>query len=185
LRFFYNTELNQEVLVLPDGTIPVVLLHEVKALGMTSGELRDTLSEGYKKFLPHPEVSVIVHTLGGNKVYVDGEVGKPGPYEMTGPTTVFNAIILAGGMKDTARDQQVLIIRPGPNRQPQYISVDVESYRRGKMPDQDLYVRPFDIVFVPRSRIANVDLWFRQYLHETIGLPTQILSIYGSSSGGL
>lgn len=170
IRMFYNPDLNQEVTVRPDGRISLLLVHEVAAVGRTPAELTSALAESYSKYLQQPEIAVIVNSFGGNRVFVGGEVKEPGARDLVGPTTVLQAVMLSGGFKDTARTNEVVIIRRDDQGKAILIGLDAEAAMRGADPSQDIYVKPYDIVLVPRSNIADVDLWITQY----IGIPFSV-----------
>lgn len=171
IKLFYNPELNQEVAVRPDGRITLQLVKDIKVLGLSPAKLSDVLTEDYAKYLAQPpEVSVIVTNFAGQKVFVGGEVGYPGVKDLTGPTTVLAAIVMAGGFKTTVDQNQVIVVRKGENNKPLYMNLDIEKAMKGIDPAQDVYVQAYDFVLVPRSGIANVDLWIDQYLGHIMGL---------------
>ena len=146
-------------------------MNEIKVVGLTPAKLSEMLTEGYAKYLAQaPEISVIVNSFAGNKIFVGGEVGGrqvaeqavPGggsTRELTGPTTVLQAITLAGGFRDTADRNRVILVRRDENNKPVYMCLDIEKAMKGIDPNQDIYVQAYDMVIVPRSGIANVDLW--------------------------
>jgi protein involved in polysaccharide export with SLBB domain len=181
VKFYYNTELNQEVAVRPDGRISLQLVKEVPAAGLTPEQLREDLLERYKKHLADPEIAVIVNSFSGHKVYVGGEVGAPGVRELIGPTTAFQAIMASGGMKDTARTKEIVVYRRGPDHNsPMAIPLNIENAMKGLDFSQDIYLQPYDIVFVPRSSVANFNVWVDQYLRKGIlVLPSEFMLYYG------
>jgi protein involved in polysaccharide export with SLBB domain len=169
IKLFYNPELNQEVVVRPDGRITLQLVNEVKVLKMTPARLSEVLTEGYAKYLAQPpEISVIVNSFAGQKVFVGGEVGKPGVTELSGPTTVLGAITAAGSFKESADRNQVILVRKDDNDKPIYMNLNIEKAMKGIDPSQDVYLQAYDIVVVPRSGIADVDLWIDQYIGHTL-----------------
>lgn len=179
VRLFYNPDLNQEITVRPDGKISLQLVHELDVIGKTPSELTAMLNEKYSKFLQEPELVVIVNAFAGHKVYVGGEVSQPGAKEIVGPTTILNAITLAGGFKDTARLNEVILVRREAADQPPFlVKLDLDKAMRGIDVRQDVYVQPYDMVLVPKSNIADVDLWVAQYVHAVIGSPEQLAVIY-------
>ncbi|MDR3570199.1 MAG: polysaccharide export protein [Syntrophobacteraceae bacterium] len=169
VKLFYNPDLNQDVTVQPDGSISLLLVHEVKVVGLTSEELRKLLTQDYGKYLQQPELSVVVVQAVGNRFFVGGEVAKPAMELLTGPTTVLQAIDMAGGFLPTARLDEVIVLRRGPDNKPFQITLNAEKAMKGVDLSQDIYLKPYDMVVVPRSNIANVDLWVDQYLGRTIG----------------
>jgi protein involved in polysaccharide export with SLBB domain len=166
IKMFYNPELNQDVTVRPDGRITLQLVNEIKVVGITPAKLSEQLTEGYAKYLAQsPEISVIVNSFAGYKVFVGGEVGGAGVKELNGPTTVLGAIMMSGGFKDTGDRNQVILVRKDENNRPLYISLDIEKVMNGKDPAQDIFVQSYDIILVPRTGIADVNVWIDQYLH--------------------
>lgn len=168
VKFFYNPELDEEVTVRPDGRITLPLAHEVMAAGLTTAELVDVLTARYAPHLRKPEITVIVKTFEAQKVFVDGQVAKPGMVALTGPMTILQSIASAGGLKDSARDSEVLVIRRNALRKPFVIRVDLARAMSGLDMSQDIRLQPYDIVYVPKSFIANVNTWIDLYLRKNI-----------------
>jgi protein involved in polysaccharide export with SLBB domain len=177
IKFFYNPELNEQVMVRPDGRISLQLVHEILVAGLTPSELTDFLTKKYAPELKRPEITVIVRSFGAHKIYVDGEVTKPGMFPLIGFTTVLQAISQAGGMKDSARRGEVIVIRHGTANKPIALTVNAERIVDGTDMRQDITLKPFDIVYVPRSSIANVNVWVDQYVRKN--LPVSISTGFG------
>jgi protein involved in polysaccharide export with SLBB domain len=169
VKLFYNPDLNQEVTVRPDGKISLMLVHEINAVGLTTSELTTQLTENYGRYLQQPEVAVVVSAFAGQRVFVGGEVLQAGVKELVGPTTVLQAIAMAGGFKDSARTDEVIVVRRDENNKPFSIALDTRKAMKGVDLAQDIYVQPYDLVIVPRSNIADVDLWVQQYIGLTVG----------------
>jgi protein involved in polysaccharide export with SLBB domain len=108
---------------------------------------------------------------------VDGEVTKSGMVTLVGFTTVLQAISQAGGVKDTARTTEVIVIRRGADNKPLVIPVNLDKAIDGTDMGQDIVLRPFDIVYVPKSPIANVNKWVDQYIRKNI--PISISTGFG------
>ena len=171
IKFFYNTDLNDQVIVRPDGRISLQLAHEVIAAGLTPAQLTGVLTQKYATELDNPEIAVIVRSFGGQRVYIDGEVNKPGIVSLTAPMTVVQSLAEAGGVKDTAKTSELVVIRRGPDAKPVALVMNLEKVLDGSDMGRDLYLMPNDIVYVPRSRIANVNLWLDQYIRRNIPIP--------------
>jgi protein involved in polysaccharide export with SLBB domain len=168
IKFFYNSELNEQVIVRPDGRISLQLVHEIMAAGLTPAELTDLLTKTYASELDKPEITVIVRSFGGQMIFVDGEVNKPGMLNMVTPMTVLQSLSQAGGVKDTAERKEILIIRRGLDNKPVVLTVNINKVIDGTETSQDLHLLPSDIVYVPKSSIANVNVWVDQYLRKNI-----------------
>ena len=177
IKFFYNPELNEQVTVRPDGRISLQLVHEIMVAGLTPSELTDLLTTRYASELKKPEITVIVRSFGAHKIYVDGEVTRPGVFPLIGFVTVLQAISQAGGMKETARTSQVVIIRRSEDNKPLVSSLNLNKVIDGTDMSQDIALKPFDIVYVPRSAISNVNVWVDQYVRRN--LPISISSGFG------
>lgn len=168
VKFLYVPELDEEVVIRPDGRLSLPLAHEVMAGGKTSSELTEILQNEYSRELRNPYVTVIVRSFSSQKVYVSGEVEGPTMIGLDGKMTVLQAISEAGGLKDTARIDEVIVIRRNNNIKPEAIAVNLAQVVDGVDTDQDLFLKPQDIVFVPKSSIANVNQWVDQYIRRVL-----------------
>ena len=178
IQFIYNPELNQKMPVRPDGRISLPLVKELSVAGISPRELSELLTEKYRPELKKPEITVIVRTFTAQKVFVDGEVNRAGVQQIIGPLTVMQAISVAGGLKDTALRSEILIIRQNSKGPFLTAVVDITLAIDGTDKSQDIALMPYDMVYVPKSGIANVDLWIDQYVRKVIPftLPSPIPS---------
>jgi protein involved in polysaccharide export with SLBB domain len=169
IRFYYNPELNTSVLIRPDGRISLPLANEVQAAGLTPSALTQRLRTSFEQELRRPELTVIVRSFNSQKVFVGGEVASPGVVQALGPLTVLQSVTQAGGFKETARLGEVLVIRRDPSQpDPIVIPVDIASVVDGTQTNQDIALMPFDVVYVPKSPIANVNKFVDQYIRQNI-----------------
>ena len=111
MLYWREKELSGEVTVRPDGKISLPLLNDVTAAGLTPSQLRDRLTESSRKFVEDPNVTVVVRQMNSRKVFITGEVVKPGFYPLTGPATVLQLIAIAGGLKEYANAENISILR--------------------------------------------------------------------------
>jgi polysaccharide biosynthesis/export protein len=178
-KFFYNHELDQQAIIRPDGKITLQLVNEVQAAGLTAEDLTTDLKRLYDKDLARPELAMVVRSFSSQKAFVDGEVSKPGVIDLVNRMTVMQSIAQAGGMRDTARAGEVMLIRRTTGGPPKILRVDLSKIFSAKELSGDLELRPFDIVYVPKSRISKVNTWIDQYLRKnipiTFGFYTPIL----------
>jgi protein involved in polysaccharide export with SLBB domain len=168
IKFFYNSELNESVVVRPDGRISLQLLSEIKVHDMTPSQLEDRLKERYVSQLAKPEVAVIVRSFNMQKVFVDGHVVKPGALPLIGFMTVMQSISQSGGLRDGARKGEILVIRRGDQGQPVVLKVNLKKAMKGEDVSQDIYLAPFDIVFVPKSAIGDVNQFVDLYIRKNL-----------------
>lgn len=115
-----------------------------------------------------PQVMINVQGGGSQRIFVGGEVVRPGVQPLKGPLSVVQAVMVAEGVKDSAQTEEVLVLRRGPSDARQVIRVDLAAAMSGKDLSQDLVLQPYDVVIVPRSGIASVGLWVDQYVKRVI-----------------
>jgi polysaccharide export outer membrane protein len=175
-------ELDRVVRVAPDGRVSLPLIAPVMAADRTLGQLQDALETAYADQLRDPQLSVSIKTAGPLKVFVGGEVDKPGVYDMVGDTDALRAIVEAGGFKTSARETQVVIIRKGPNGRAMMRTVDLKAALRDPSGRDLVPLRRFDIVYVPRSRIAEAGLFVQQYVRDLV--PGQMGFNYAFGANG-
>jgi protein involved in polysaccharide export with SLBB domain len=166
IRVFRLAELDDTVRIRPDGKISVPLLENIDAAGATTKELADALTKRYAELFKEPQVSVIVRSFANLKVYVGGEVGQPGAIPIVGDLTLVGAVFHAGGFKTSARLDSVVLVRNDGQDRPLIQTLNVkEIIGKGKA---DIALRPFDIVFVPESRIRKVNRFVDEYIRQLI-----------------
>ncbi len=164
VKLFYHPSLNEQVTVRPDGRISLQLVGDVVAAGETAEQLSELLKARYAATLENPEVSVIVRTFAGERVFVAGEVVEPGEHPLVGRTTVLQAVAQSHGFKESARLTDVLVIRRNPDFTPAVMVVNLQKTVHGRDLGNDVVLVPYDVVFVPRSTIANVNKFMREFV---------------------
>jgi protein involved in polysaccharide export with SLBB domain len=166
VKFPYHPEENERVPVRPDGRIGLQSAGDVIAAGMTVKELEQAIVDKASVTLRNPVVSVVIVQLAEHKVYVGGDVAKPGFVQFRDGLTPLEAIIERGGFLDTAKSDQVLYItRAGDQVRTQRI--DLEAVIEGSS-SEEVVLAPDDILFVPKTWIGEanvfVDQWIRGLL---------------------
>jgi len=167
VRFPLNPEMNVLTLIRPDGKVSLQLVGEIQAEGSTPAELSDRLRQEYSKELRDPEVAVIVRAMAA-RVYVDGAIEKPGGYPWSREITAMQAIARAGGFRETANTDHFLVLRRRADGKQDVFDVrlDEEDGKQGN--NSDLFLAPYDLVLVPASDVADVNLWVDQYIRQNI-----------------
>lgn len=177
IRFFYNQDLNEISVVRPDGKITLQLIGEIEVQGLTPRQIADRLTRNYSSQLAHPDITVMVKSFTKQRVFVDGEVGRPGLIELNGPMTVMDAVASAGGLKETARTNEIIVIRRGrPDQPPVILKANLKQLLAGEQKGEDHLLAPFDVIYVPRSPIANVNRWVDQYIRKNIPVTAGFLT---------
>jgi polysaccharide export outer membrane protein len=146
--YWREKDLSADVVVRPDGMISLPLLNEIKAEGLTPEQLRQLLTTAAAKFVEEPTVSIVVKAINSRKVYVNGQVGKPGPYALSGPMTVLQLIATAGGVAEYAKKSKILIIRNDAGKTVA-LPFNYEEVMEGKRLQQNIELRPGDTIIVP------------------------------------
>jgi protein involved in polysaccharide export with SLBB domain len=166
VRFYKTPELNIDTPVRSDGKISLELVGDVQAGGMEPAELSKLLNERYKGELQDPRVTVIVTAFGG-EVYVSGEVKSPAAVPLGIPLTALQAIDKAGGFLTSAEKTSVILIRNEQGTWHGY-KLDLDRAASGEDLDADPLLQPRDIVHVPRSVVANVNVFVDMYIRKNI-----------------
>lgn len=167
IKFAYAEQFNETQVIGPDGVIRLQLIGPVVAAGKTPNELREELMRRYAVELRHPELVVIVRSLYDRRVYVGGAVKTPGLVDMPGRLTALEAIIQAGGIdRDLADAKQVVVIRNATGNRRNFL-LDLEDQVEGAR-NQVFVLEPRDVVYVPRTTIADVNLWVKQHIYNLL-----------------
>lgn len=165
LRFLINPDLNGQVIIGPDGRGIFPLVSGVKVADLTVEQANQVLTEAYAQVLRAPQVEVLVNSYGSAQVFVGGEVKEPGVKPVKGQLTPAQAVMIAGGPLATARTGRVVVIRQRPGGRILMKDIDLKAYLAGGGATGDGFaVLPGDLVFVPRSKISEVDLFVEQYI---------------------
>lgn len=196
--FPFNPEFNQaEVVVRPDGRISLPLVGSFVVDSLTPEQLQEALVDAYAKQLRKPPaISVIVNSFSSNRfvlddvsypgevadlkellvvvqeaqpieVFVSGEVATPRQIAYFPGMTVRQAIIAAGGVTDSADTENVLLLTKPNGKEGRVVRVNLDSsLESGLLSTAQL--RPFDVVLVPKSGIARLNLWMRQHLYDLV-----------------
>ena len=147
VEVYKEPQLSQSLQIRPDGKITLPLLGDVVAAGVTPKELTSTLTERFREFLNTPVVTVIVAEAVPPVVYVLGEVNNPGAQSLAGPTTVLQALSLAGGFKDFANQKNIRILRNRPDGTVQTLNFNYKDAI--KSTGKPMMVVPGDTIIVP------------------------------------
>lgn len=171
IKFFYSPDLNETVAVRPDGRISLQLVDDVLASGLTGPELDDVLTHRYDKKLPdHQDLSVIIRKFSDQRVYVAGEVSTPGEFDLKNKMSLLQAITAAGGFTNEANRDTVLIVRQEDRGTPVTYVASLSDNDLTEAGVNSVYalLAPRDIVYVPKSGIAKVNLFMDQYVKNTL-----------------
>ncbi|MFH0811637.1 MAG: polysaccharide biosynthesis/export family protein [Pseudomonadota bacterium] len=152
-------ELNKTVTIGPSGVFSYPLVGDINANSISIIQLRDIVKEKLSKYYVNPQVSVSVKSARSLKVFVLGEVTKPGVFQMGGPMSALEAISQAGGFTKDAKKKSVLLIR-GSLSHPDLKVLNIDQVLKKGDLKQNVALQSSDIIYVPASFIANVDRFF-------------------------
>ncbi len=175
-KFTYWPELDQEQQIRPDGKISLQLVGHLDIADMTVEKLDERLLELYADKIKEPEITTTILSYGNRRAYVGGEVARPGFVELTDKMTALEAVMSAGGFETASANlADVVVVR------------HLDGSRYAKLLDMDqpvadsgssLLIAPRDIIYVPRTRITEVNQWVDQYISRVIPAPVWTYAIY-------
>jgi protein involved in polysaccharide export with SLBB domain len=171
IQFFYNQEFNTKATIRPDGKISMPLMGEIEVAGQSLAELTARLTEFYKGTVRQPAITIQVETFANRRIFVGGEVSRPGMFPLTGHETLLSAIYEAGGLTKAARRSEVTVIRRSEKGTPEYIPVSL----KGDGPAKDaggltagFVLQPLDVVLVHESGVSKANRAVDQYVRQMI-----------------
>jgi polysaccharide export outer membrane protein len=169
LRLYTAPELNEDIAVRPDGRITTTLVQSLPAAGRTPDEIAADLRQVYAHELKDPALTVEVKSPSPCRIYVAGEVVSPGELDTQGPNlTLMQAVARAGGLRTDGDQDHVLILRHGPADTPIVLAADYRGASSGTVPEADIRLAPFDVVYVPRTGIGQAYIWFNQHFQQFV-----------------
>jgi polysaccharide biosynthesis/export protein len=158
LSFELSPEFNQTaVAVQPDGYVTLRGISDLKVQGQTVPELTETLRTAYSKILNNPILTVVLKDFEKPYFVADGQVSKPGKYDLRGDVTLTEAIAIAGGFKDTAKASQVLLFRRVSDQWMEAKLIDVKKMHKLGNLHEDPMLHPGDMLFVPKTTFSKYE----------------------------
>lgn len=179
VKFYYHPDHNQEVLVRPDGKIVLTLIGEMPAAGSNATDLGEQIAKRYAVNLRDPKVGVTVKSVNQTRVYVGGEVLRPGFVQFRPGLTAVQALLDAGGPKDTADMKEAVLLQRVGDTEYRPTKVDLAKVIEEGDTKADMALSPSDVIFVPKTGIAKANVWVDQYIIKMLPIRP------GYSLGGL
>lgn len=164
IDFYLDPEFNDQVSVGPDGKIQLRMVGAIPAAGLTSMQLAQQVDKAYSSELRSPDAVVNVKNMPARQIYVEGQVTRPGSFPLQPGMTALQALAEAGGVTPDAADDSAVLIRRDACGRPTGERIDLASAAGGTGSGDDVGLMPYDILVVPRSRIANMDLFVQHYI---------------------
>lgn len=148
ISVWHEPELSMPVQVRPDGMITLPLINDLSVVGLTTHQLQTLLTEKLKPFVNEPQVTVIVRNIKSRKVYLMGQVARPGPYPLNDRKTVLQLITEAGGPGQFAKSGSIYVLRTVDGKQIR-LKFNYKKALAGKPDAGDVDLLPGDMVVVP------------------------------------
>jgi len=149
INVWKEPEITRSIPVRSDGKISLPLVGEVQAAGQTPRQLEQAIAAKLQGYISEPEVTVIVQEIKSQKFNVLGQVSKPGSYPLSNTVTILDAIALAGGFRDFAKQKSIYVLRQNPNGEPTRLPFNYKEVIKGKNPSQNIKLEPGDTIYVP------------------------------------
>jgi polysaccharide export outer membrane protein len=158
LAFRYTPEFDQEVTVQPDGYVQLKgVSTDVHIQGQTVPQVIETLKKAYAGILHDPIISVVLRDFEKPYFIAGGQIGKPGKYDLRGPTSATQAVAIAGGFIDFAKSKQVLLFRRYNDDTVEVKVLNLKRVLKNKDVREDLMLEPGDMLYVPKTPMAAID----------------------------
>lgn len=160
----------RSVTVSPDGTVQLPLIGNVPAIGLSLEEIRREVNARYRQKLRGIEVTPILTQRAPRFIYVVGEVGQSGRYELTGPTSAMQAVALAGGFQQGGNIRQIVVFRRDCNWRLTATLLDLSGalYGKSPFPSDEIWLRDSDIVLIPKKPIQRISEAVDLYINDTL-----------------
>ncbi len=149
INVWKEPDITRSVPVRSDGMISLPLVGELKASGETPHQLEIAITEKLKNYISEPEVTVIVQEIRSQKFNILGQVARPGSYPLTNTTTILDAIAMAGGFKDFAKQKNIYVLRQNSDGKESRLDFNYKNVIKGKDPAQNIKLQPRDTIVIP------------------------------------
>ena len=161
--FDLSPEFNQTVTVQPDGFVAMRGVGDIHVADESVPELTVTLKKAYGKILNDPIISVVLKDFEKPYFVADGQVGRPGKYDLRGSTTLVEAIAIAGGFTDQSKHSQVLLFRRVDDQWMEAKIIDVKKMEKSGNLKEDPFLHPGDMLFVPKNAFSKIAHFIPSY----------------------
>jgi polysaccharide export outer membrane protein len=161
ISYRYTPEFNQSVTIQPDGFVGLQIVGDVKLGGLTVEEARTKIAEKASVRLKDPELTILLKEFQRPYFVVSGEVGTGGKFEMRESVTALQAVMIAGGFKDSAKTSHVVVFRKLNDEMAEVRTINLKSIKKTSDLENDLTLRSGDIVYVPRNTFSKIERFMR------------------------
>ena len=175
--------------ITPDGRISFPLIGSMQAQWFTVSQLEKMLNEKYSKQVRDLNVTLILLEIHYPKLYILGEVEKPGAYDIASVPDILKALAIAGGYKKSSELKEVAVFRNEGLERPIVFRVDIQTALKTGVPLTNVKLKPGDIVFVPKNHIDDVndmiERIFTKGIYAVLPFSTNLSANYNLNSATL
>jgi polysaccharide biosynthesis/export protein len=161
ISYRYTPEFNQTVTIHPDGFVVLQIVGEIKLSGLNLEQARQEIIKRAGERLKDPEVTLILKEFQKPYFIVSGEVAQPGKFEIREETTALQALMTAGGFKDSAKSSQILVFRKINAEFAEVRMLNLKDIKKTSDLENDLTLESGDIIFVPRNNFSKIERFVR------------------------
>lgn len=184
IKFLFAPDLNDRLTVRPDGKISVMLAQDVQAAGLTTEELAANLKKKLAKQVKQLDMVVVVREFGSQRVFVGGEVNRPGPVQLVGRETLLQILNQVGWLTPEAGGDKVVVVRRAADGRENIYPVDLKRLAKGDAMEQNIVLQAGDIVLVPPSDAVEAGRWIDQNIRKILPFSTGASVVYGINTRG-
>ena len=161
IAYRYTPEFNQTITIQPDGYVGLQIVGDIKIGGLTLEDARKKIAEKANVRLKDPEITLLLKEFQKPYFVVSGEVATGGKFEMRENVTALQAVMIAGGFKDSAKTSQIVVFRKLNEETAEVRTINLRSIQKTSDLENDLTLRSGDIVFVPRNTFSKIERFMR------------------------
>lgn len=161
LNYRYTPEFNQTVTVQPDGCVNLNIVGSIKVVGLSMDDVRQKIIDLASQRLNHPELTITLTQFEQPYFVVAGEVEHPGKFDLRDNTTALQAIMLAGGFKDSARDTQVILFRRINEDEAEVRRLDLHNIKKSSDLEHDAELEPGDMLLITRNKMEHLSRFMK------------------------
>ncbi len=175
IEFAHHPTRRAELVVRPDGVISIPFAEEVHVAGCTVPEADAMLTASVEKHLRDPALTILVAAVAKSQVFVGGEVLRAGAVPLIPGMTAFQALTSVGGIAPSGQADSIILVRAaGPGKR----IVRRLSLAGGDMLQNDVILGPFDILFVPRTSVADIGLFVNSNINAIVPRAINFTAFY-------
>ena len=161
VQYRYTPEYNQTVTIQPDGFVSLEIVGDVKLGGLNLEQARALLLKKASVRLKEPEITLVLKEFQKPYFVIAGEVVEPGKFEMREKVTALQAVMLAGGFKDTAKSSQIVLFRKINSETAEVKLINLKNIKRTSELENDLKLEAGDMLYVPKNRLAKIERFMK------------------------